>query len=105
LVGWIAGVTEDDEEGMGGWKGLVGKWYVEGERRVERVGKRYGILGYEKTVKGDKDSETMIKEGDDVASVASDANDLEKRARTSGAAEKVADAISAYVIVKVRNML
>ncbi|WWD00156.1 hypothetical protein V866_007064 [Kwoniella sp. B9012] len=62
-------------------------WYVEGENRIGKIGKRYGIFGYEK---GDKDS----KEGEENTDV------LVQSGAGSGAATKVADAIAAYVVVK-----
>ena len=37
--------------GLLDWRGMVRGWLEEGQKRVERVGKRYGILGYEKVDK------------------------------------------------------
>lgn len=67
----------------------MGRWYEEGEKRVERVGKRYGILGYDKTSK--PTGETIGEEDS--------AFDLDISGST--AAQRVADAIAAYVVVKV----
>lgn len=87
-------MTRDGEAGGGGeggkgagWRGWVGEWYEEGEKRVEKVGKRYGILGYIKVEKGDEGDGTLLQV-------------RTQREKGSGAAEKVADAISAYVLVK-----
>jgi len=84
IVAWVASLSNGrkDEEGWRDWRGLVGRWYEEGQKRVERVGRRYLILGYDKASK--------MEEGGKM---------LEMRSAT--AAEKVADAIAAYVVVKV----
>lgn len=111
LVRWIRGVTtvetesrpNSDADGQalaepharsnvpGGmswdWRESVQGWYEEGEKRVERVGRRYGFWGFEK------------------GSKRADANDksavMEMEGKTSRAAEGIANAISAYVVVKV----
>lgn len=83
-----AGVTADDMTAMeravtradsagDGWAHTVHEWYDEGAARVEKVGRRYGILGFEKG----------SKVGDPAAG--------------GGAAGAVADAVGAYVLVKV----
>lgn len=88
IVAWIASLASDIKEGGEGWdwRSLVGRWYEEGQKRVERAGRLYGILGYDQMSKpelgGDK---------------------LEVKAST--AAEKVADAIAAYIVVKVLRHL
>ena len=81
LVAWIASVASQTEDGGVAWKQWVGGWYEEGQKRVERVGARYGVLGYEKVVHH-QDS-------------------IKRETKPSMAAEKVANAIAAYVTVKV----
>ncbi|EJT50982.1 hypothetical protein A1Q1_07776 [Trichosporon asahii var. asahii CBS 2479] len=65
------------------WKQVIHGWYEEGARKVERVGRRYGTFGYEK---GSKPGEQP--DGRAEAIVTHDAG-------------AVADAIAAYVVVKV----
>lgn len=73
------GVTNETHE----WKQLVHEWYEEGARKVERVGRRYGWLGYEK---GSKPGQEPDAHAEQIVT------------KDAGA---VADAIAAYVIVKV----
>jgi hypothetical protein len=104
-AGRIAGGGVKADE-VGGWKGVVKGWYAEGEKRVERVGKKYGILGYDKIDKstsGDSGSTSMSS-----ASSSSNGESTERQGKEviksvtgSKAAEAVANAISAYVVVKV----
>lgn len=68
------------------WKQVIHGWYEEGARKVERVGRRYGCFGYEK---GSKPGEQP--DGRAEAIVTHDAG-------------AVADAIAAYVVVKVSPM-
>jgi hypothetical protein len=115
IVAWLTSLEEGVEgtvkeiweEGGGeakkrnrGWKGWVKDWMAEAEEKAERVGKRYGILGYEKVVKP--------KKGEVAANAAAGtagASGGEARAVTAGgAAEKVANAIAAYVVVKVSSL-
>ncbi|WVF70212.1 hypothetical protein IAT40_005001 [Kwoniella sp. CBS 6097] len=87
-VSGTRGVQEESK-----WKAMVREWYEEGEKRVERVGKKYGILGYKK-----KDPQGQVEKdnvGNDQAALVR--TDLSSE---SGAAGKVADAIAAYVVVK-----
>lgn len=76
-------------------QGTVEGWLEEGERRVERVGRRYGILGFPKVVKGDASSQT---EGTSPAT-----SSLSRNVSTlSGKdlAGDVANAVGAYMAVK-----
>ncbi|WVQ68829.1 uncharacterized protein L199_007038 [Kwoniella botswanensis] len=100
MVGWIMDVGHQEgstqahiQEGEEGEDESVVRrwirdWYVEGENRIGKIGKRYGIFGYEKGVKDSKEGEEYT----DGVLVQSGAG--------SGAATKVADAIAAYVVVK-----
>ena len=90
-----AGVGEQGGGGEGGegrggegWKGVVRGWYDEGEKRIARVGRRYGILGYSKD---DRAGHAEDKLGGEVGQVG--------RAG-SKAGEKVANALAAYIVVK-----
>lgn len=65
------------------WKRVVHGWYEEGARKVERVGRKYGWLGYEKGSKAGYEPDSKAE-----AIVTKDAG-------------AVADAIAAYVVVKV----
>lgn len=76
-------------------QGTVEGWLEEGERRVERVGRRYGILGFPKVFKGNASSQT---EG-----TSSAVSSLPRNVSTiSGKdlAGDVANAVGAYMVVK-----
>ncbi|WWC59037.1 uncharacterized protein I303_101583 [Kwoniella dejecticola CBS 10117] len=92
--------SEHGENGNGRswtWRHWVREWYFEGERKIERVGKRYGILGYERASPSDSSSDAMGRPSDGTTfPQEGDARALSG----TGAATKVADAIAAYVIVK-----
>ena len=97
---WLVSVSSspktDSDSGANGWdwRETVGKWMEEGSKRVEKVGKRYGILGYEKV---DKSAASQIVEVQ-----ASDSGAMVVQEKRGGeVAEKVASAIAAYVVVKV----
>jgi hypothetical protein len=107
LVAWMselggeaeAALIEGTDIGMEkrkGWKARLKGWMVEAEEKAERVGRRYGVLGYEKTVRGGKADLPVVATADEpgLATVA-------VQGQTGGAAEKVANAIAAYVVVKV----
>jgi len=70
--------TEEEGKGEGGWQGVVKGWYDEGQGKVGRVGRRYGLW---------QDDPVMESEGLSTG--------------TSRAGEGVANAVAAYVVVKV----
>lgn len=76
-----------ESAGTPGWKNVVHGWYEEGARKVERVGRRYGWLGYER------------------GSKAGDAPDAHAEQIVTRDAGAVADAVAAYVVVKVSFFL
>ncbi|OCF37735.1 hypothetical protein I316_00862 [Kwoniella heveanensis BCC8398] len=97
--GTVGDAVEGDGDGAAKWKILIREWYEEGEKRVERVGRRYGILGYEQ-----RDPQDMTTNDDDNVTLVDQAlgrTGMSSESQ-SGAASKVADAIAAYVVVKVR---
>lgn len=93
FVHWISGLSSgsdsespDSTAGFD-WRKTVSSWVEEGEKRIERVGKRYGILGYPKALpKGTAEAESSTEIG---------------AVRNGGAAGGVASALAAYVVVKV----
>lgn len=89
---------------MWDWRGKIGEWFLEGEKRVEKVGRKYGILGYDKVGRA-AGSEVGQEIHEEQEGIADDAHQLAVHAQGSGAAEKVANAISAYVLVKVSASL
>ena len=76
------------------WRGIVRGWLEEGQKRVERVGKRYGILGYEKV-----DRKAVVQT--EVPAVDTGLVITTGPGRSTVVAGGVADAIAAYVVVKV----
>ncbi|OCF76509.1 hypothetical protein I204_02205 [Kwoniella mangroviensis CBS 8886] len=101
MVRWIMDVghldvddstsTQESGEDRSVIKRWIRDWYVEGENRIGKIGKRYGIFGYTKV---DKD-----KNNEDQDGIAQEVKVVDARSG-SGAASKVADAIAAYVVVK-----
>jgi hypothetical protein len=86
IIEWLNRTTtssvdgqEGNERGEGGWKGVVKGWYDEGQGKVGRVGRRYGLWQDENLDIDDGGSSTV----------------------SSKAGEGVANAVAAYVVVKV----
>jgi hypothetical protein len=88
IIEWLDRTTTPSVEGQeqegngggeGGWKGVVKGWYDEGQGKVGRVGRRYGLW---------QDGNLDIDDGGS-SKVASKAG------------EGVANAVAAYVVVKV----
>lgn len=97
LVRWAGEVSADDEGTR--WRSKVRDWLGEGERRVDRVARRYGLFGYES---GTRAGVASVEEGE----IVEEARQLVGRAdRGSKAAADVTNAIAAYVLVKVRTCL
>lgn len=92
LVSWLTELGHDESsknnELEAGWKHWIRDWYQEGVTRVDRIGRKYGVLGYEK--------QNAEKDG-----TAGPMQDLTIKTTGAGAAEKVANAVAAYVLVKV----
>jgi hypothetical protein len=84
-IGEIQSSVESNSGGAGVLSDTVSKWYDEGERRVEKVGRKYGFWGFEKG--------SMAVDG--AASEGTGTN----------AAQGIANAISAYVVVKVGSAM
>lgn len=79
---------------------VVEGWLDEGERKIERVGRRYGLLGFPKTVKG----AAAAGGGQETAAARAD-NDRRLVGRPltgKDLAGDVANAVGAYMVVKVR---
>jgi hypothetical protein len=101
IVEWAAGNSSTEAEGGSGsldWRVKVGEWLEEGERRVDRISRRYGLFG---RVKGEAktlqqlelENESPREMGMDVAAAA----------KGSKAAQDVANALSAYLLIKVSS--
>lgn len=92
IIQWLNRTTDTGGDAIGlegaeptGWRGWVKGWYDEGEAKIGKVGKRYGLW---------QDEESESGSGSKVVT-------------TSGqrAGEGVANAISAYVVVKVSGSI
>lgn len=93
---------EQEESREGKWKGVVRGWYEEAEVKVGKIGSRYGIFGYEKRDRSkDSTSDLILNQGGDGR--AEDKGEAVRAlVKTDGTAGgTVANAISAYIIVKV----
>jgi hypothetical protein len=94
IVRWAGEVSADDEGTR--WRSKVRDWLGEGERRVDRVARKYGMFGY---ASGTAPGVASVEEGE----IVEEARQLVGRAdRGSKAAADVTNAIAAYVLVKVR---
>lgn len=99
IVQWAGQVTEESEHDHGNlnWRVTVRDWLAEGERRVDKVARRYGLFGYEKGQKA-----VLLEEGSGGVHAEEEAKQLLARAaKGSKAAADVTNAIAAYVLVKV----
>lgn len=113
LVAWLADETEQSTEAPRGswdWRAIAHGWIIEGEKKVEGVGRRYGILGYEKRVKGEPaETESQTRSNQEELSAGQmtveddPAARVVREAKQGGAAASVANAIAAYVVVKVSH--
>lgn len=118
LIAWITGTagqessilntssterSDDGERSTGArwtdWRGTLGRWIEEGDRKFERVGKRYGIFGYDK-----HDKSTSGGGGGEGVSVSDEVvvvtEDAVKQHRMSA---NLASFTAAYVVVKVSS--
>jgi hypothetical protein len=76
IIEWLNRTTGEDEHG---WRGMVTGWYDEGQAKMARVGRRYGLWQEaEEATHGEVSSKPTDKAG-----------------------EGVANAVAAYVVVKV----
>ncbi|KAJ9126348.1 hypothetical protein QFC24_002082 [Naganishia onofrii] len=96
IVQWAGQVTEESEHDHGNlnWRVTVRDWLAEGERRVDKVARRYGLFGYEKGQKA-----VLLEEGGGVHAE-EEAKQLARAAKGSKAAADVTNAVAAYVLVK-----
>ena len=93
-VDWA--LTNNDVDGESGWVQVeVRKWIGEGEAQAERVGRRYGALGYEKETRKERDQRKAAQaEGE-----------LVKAPKAYHATGDVANLAAAYVAVKVSRSI
>ncbi|GAA5976743.1 hypothetical protein JCM10908_005614 [Rhodotorula pacifica] len=107
LVAWIVDETttksaSDSEEAGGtdaadkGWKATVRNWLQEAEAKAERVGRRYGLFGWSKETKEEREERKRV--GKEEEEEGTTARPLAKeRLLVSG---DVANAAAAYLVVK-----
>jgi hypothetical protein len=90
ILQWASHQEDTDEFGLGAY---VKSWLAEGQKRVDKVARRYGLFGYDK----------MSKETEEEKIIASPEHALETAAaaKQSRAAAGVANAVAAYIVVKV----
>ena len=99
VVNVIANSGQGSADGPSGWMREKGReWVDEGERWAERVGRRYGVFGYEKR---DRSRAVAVGDGDN--------NQIELRRQPGEMSTKVAgdvaNAVVAYALTKVRPEL
>jgi len=90
IIKWASQQEDGDDLGLGSY---IRDWLQEGQRRVDKVARRYGLFGYEKGSKA-LDAADQLSSEDQALQVAA-------AAKQSTAAAGVANAVAAYVVVKV----
>ncbi|KAL8286691.1 hypothetical protein RQP46_004219 [Phenoliferia psychrophenolica] len=91
-VDWA--LAEDATGAEEGWgKAEVRKWIGEGEEQAERIGRRYGVLGYDKETREERDLRKSLAKAEDGETV--------KSVKAYHATGDVANLAAAYVAVKV----
>jgi len=80
IIEWLNRTTGEDEHG---WRGMVTGWYDEGQAKIGRVGRRYGLWQ-----EAEQDEDGVVSS---------------RPANKAG--EGVANAVAAYVVVKVRHAI
>lgn len=95
------------ERAVGGAEArTVERWLEEGERKVERVGRRYGFFGFPKTVKGSEPGPgaVLATAGEVTVSTTTPTPKSDVALPISGKdfAGDVANAVAAYMLTKVR---
>ncbi len=107
-------IADDEATGLSGWtRALVRRWLAEGEQRVDRVAARYGIFGRKKGEhsevlehageEGEQGDAVEVAHGvaADAAAEAAAGEEPGQAASTSKAAAGIANALAAYIVVKV----
>lgn len=89
IIKWASRQEDGDDLGLGAY---IRDWLEEGQKRVDKVARRYGLFGYEKGSKAAAEDDRLSSE-EEALQVAS-------AARQSTAAAGVASAVAAYVVVK-----
>ena len=97
------------ERAVGGAEArTVERWLEEGERKAERVGRRYGFFGFPKTVKGaGQGQEGLLATAGDVAASTTTTTTTTQAVGALPVSSKdlagdVANAVAAYMLTKVR---
>lgn len=94
LVGWAVAESSESEGAEDSWaKGKLRGWVVEGERKAERVGRRYGAFGYSKET------------ADEHSARRSQVAELPppSQATPVNVSGDVANLVASYLLVKVRS--
>lgn len=97
VVSTVINVSEGGDDNVVKQKGR--EWVREGEAWAERVGRRYGVFGFEKRVRGGRDEEAAVSD------ITANEKRLEGGAVSPKLAGDVANAIVAYGLTKVRPCL
>jgi hypothetical protein len=92
VIQWTSRQEDADDLGFGYY---IRDWLREGQQKVDKVARRYGFFGYEKGSKASVEQDQMSPEDQALQAAAA--------AKQSTAAAGVANAIAAYVVVKVSH--
>ncbi|KAG7563055.1 hypothetical protein FFLO_01487 [Filobasidium floriforme] len=89
IIKWASRQEDGDDLGLGSY---IREWLEEGQKRVDKVARRYGLFGYERGSKVVAEEDRMSSE--------QEALQVAAAAKQSSAAAGVASAVAAYVVVK-----
>ncbi|GAA5931792.1 hypothetical protein JCM10213_005857 [Rhodosporidiobolus nylandii] len=91
IVRWTLAETEPSHGG--GWRGTVRSWLEEAEEKTERVGRRYGLFGWEKETAAERGARREREKAEREQGVV-------RRERELNVGGTVADMAAAYLVVK-----
>lgn len=93
LVGWAIAESETGEEPSWAQR-KVKTWVGQGENQAERLGRRYGVFGFEKETREERQSRRAAND---------DTQDVAMSVGTHSIGGDVANLVAAYLAVKVRS--
>ncbi|GAA5992596.1 hypothetical protein JCM11641_006538 [Rhodosporidiobolus odoratus] len=92
LVSSTLSTTSDSLQERSGWRGTLRGWLEESEDKVEKVGRRYGLFGWDKETKDQREARRQKEKKHAERGVV--------KVRDLAVGGKVADAVAAYLVVK-----
>lgn len=98
VLQWVYKISASEEKGEeNGLHKMVAGWIDEGMKRAEKYGRRKGYFGFEKESKKEVEEKVGEGDGDETKGIEAVKEKLDAKRLAGG----LADAVSAYVLVKV----